>query len=142
MEGEKSEEAKPLLKFKGIPFSYCAEKSAFLLDERIMFYILCTHFPSLWEETLKLHPELEAHVAESEYHINIEEKQQLDAEWKMPPQSETNVTEEAEEKSVESKVIPKPGMISRISKGIKKIIAKLTPKKLHKRFHLADEEED
>jgi hypothetical protein len=34
----------------------------------------------------------------------------------------------------------KPGMISRFSKGIKKIIAKITPTKLRKRWKLDEEE--
>ncbi len=60
-------------------------------------------------------------------------------------QRELKETKDAEVQVVDGKdateVKKRPGMISRLSKSIKKVIARLTPTKLRKRWHLEEEEE-
>jgi len=142
----------PALKFKGIPFTYSAEKNAFLFASSELQYVLKTHYPKLWEEAVKRQPELGIAQQQLPEEQKINE-QSLDSEWKPHPIDEaskekedqpadthpTEFTMTEEEEKPSHKEPEKIGMISRISKGIKKIIAKITPKKYHKRLHLSDD---
>ena len=132
--------------FKGVQFTYNPATTSFSCDAKPLLYVMSNYFPNVCSEATKLDTKLESILAELKT-MPENERTLLDSEWKHAkeaPQTETNVTEEEEKVSQNGETemkadSKKSGMISRLSKGIKKIIAKITPKKLHKRFHLTDD---
>eukprot|EP01022_Parablepharisma_sp_SALTPOND_P005300 TRINITY_DN122101_c0_g1_i1.p2 TRINITY_DN122101_c0_g1~~TRINITY_DN122101_c0_g1_i1.p2 ORF type:complete len:157 (-),score=15.95 TRINITY_DN122101_c0_g1_i1:73-543(-) len=153
------EEQEPVtFRFKGIPFSYSPLDSTFHCDAKTMLYVLSAYFPTTCSDVTRLDPKLEALVADlkaDKEAIPESDRHYLDSEWRISrekdagPPPETNVTEE-EEKTFAKEESPiketqrqnrKSGMISQISKGIKRIIAKITPKKLHKRLYLTEDQQ-
>ncbi len=150
--------ASATFKFKGLSFSYSPSDSTFCCDAKSMLYVLSTYFPAACADAVKLDSCLETLAADlksAKDQLSESDRNQLDSEWKSlkdkesSAQAETNVTEvEEDEKTAPLAAVKveasgtgsrKPGMISRISKGIRKIIAKLTPTKLHKRLHLTED---
>ena len=105
--------------------------------------ILQHNFPENFKVVLDKYPELKAISEENTREQDMKPDRITDAltSWVKvnPKDMKDAVAQVAEESKQAGK--KKPGMISRLSKGIKRIIAKITPTKLRKRWHLDEDEE-
>ncbi len=133
---------------RGIPFAYSKLYKSFFCDTKTMLYVLQKHHPSTCAEMVRKYPELGKVLTELK---NPRFKPAFDPtfidrtwhETQPPAQAVVQTVDPAvraeEEVKEKAAAARKPGMLSRMSKGIKKIIAKITPKKLRKRFNMEDE---
>ena len=133
---------------KGLQFRYQTNFKAFFCDQKDMLMILQHNFPENLKEVLDKYPELKAVSEENTREQDMKPSRITDAltSWvKVDPKDTKDAVPQvidgrgAEETKQAGK--KKPGMISRLSKSIKRIIAKITPTKLRKRWHLDEEEE-
>ena len=137
-----AEAAKPEQDFelKGIKFSYQKDLKTFHADQQGVLSLLKQCCPDSYSKIVDKFPELK--VVEI---IETEAAKDGSNENKAEPDLKGNKGATAETKDgkddIKAANSNKSGMISKLSKGIKKIIAKLTPKKLRKKWNLEEKEE-
>jgi len=131
---------------KGLGFRYQKNFKAFMCDQQEMLTILQHNYPASYEEIVAKYPELQVAPSLPSREENAPGDNTL---VKLKGWRETNFKEMKDAtvqvkdgRHVEDATLAgkKPGMISRLSKGIKKFITTITPKKLRRSFHLEDEE--
>ena len=135
---------------KGLQFTYQKNFKAFICESKDVLAILQHNYPECFQQLIDKHPELKAVSVKMNENEEKEKEggecQHMVESWKPIDLKKTEdrhclvkdgcpVDEQAAGKG-------KPGMISRFSKGIKKIIAKLTPTKLRKRWKLEEEDQN
>jgi len=150
-------EKSSLLKLQGVTFMYSETDKEFKCNTGEMLVVLNKLYPGETSQIIEKHPELvqvlelatkyksnsakkeeKENCIPDEVFVSDEEKKKLSL--KLQPYQvkiQRELTKASEQKTTH---VPKQGMISRLSKGIKKIIAKLTPTKLRKRFNLEPDE--
>ena len=132
---------------KGLKFTYQKNFKAFICDQRDILTILQHNYPANFEKLIERHPELKAvslEMKEQEAKETVTGSHTLDC-WKPIEIKETKeVTCQVKDgcpiDETQMTGRGRPGIISRLSKGIKKIIAKITPTKLRKRWRLEEED--
>ncbi|MDR3736728.1 MAG: hypothetical protein P4L10_14490 [Acidobacteriaceae bacterium] len=130
---------------KGLRFSYQRNFKAFICDPSDMLAILRKNYPDNYKAVVAKHPEIVSAGSERPKRGEPRSQRPLPdlAAWKEPDIKESK-DESAQVRdgkdAEEGKTAGGKGMISRLSKGIRKIIATITPTKLRKRWHLEDEE--
>ncbi len=133
----------------GVPFAYSKLYKSFFCDTKTVLYVLKKHYPERYEETVKKYPELATLVPD----MDDAKQVLLDRTWarvegKMEAgidaneQQQAKGNEEEKKEKVPQEARPKKkGMISKISKGIKKIVSKFTPERLRKRLITISDDE-
>ena len=131
---------------KGLKFRYQKNFKAFVCDQKDVLSILHHNYPNSYEKMVVKYPELQSiPTAEPSPDTKAENGPIKMEVWSEPALKETkDVAAQVKDGKDGPDENPagnkKPGMISRLSKGIKKIIARLTPTKLRKKWHLDEDE--
>jgi hypothetical protein len=127
---------------RGLKFRYQKNFKAFVCESGDMLAILRRNYPACYETVVQKYPELKT-MSEERGKVSvgketIEGWKEADIREMKDETAQVKDGKDEEEQKMAGK--RKPGMISKLSKGIKKIIATITPTKLRKRWHLEDEE--
>ena len=121
-------------KIRELPLSYDKKSKLFTCDKEQVVQILYSYYPYIYEQLCFAHPE-----------IKLMPVSQIDDNSKSTDMCSTVLTQKDAAQAPE--IIPKQavevpkakkGLILSIKKGIKKLIYKITPKKLRKRLHMIE----
>jgi hypothetical protein len=120
-------------KIRELPLSYDTTSKLFTCDKDQVVQILYSYYPYIYEQLCFAHPEIKLlPVKDIDDNSKVSE---LNSVVAAPP-----IAQDAKE------IMPKPseapkvknGIILSIKKGIKKLIYKITPKKLRKRLNMSE----